>query len=87
MKKNKHTESEMVKAIQKLESGVQADVVSREYGISRATLYNWKSKYSGMEVRRITRLKEFRRRKSKIERYMQIRHSAIRFYGMSSKKR
>ena len=58
MKKSKHTESEMVKAIQKLESGVQADVVSREYGISRATLHNWKSKYSGMEVSQITRLKE-----------------------------
>ena len=58
MKKSKHTESEMVKAIQKLESGVQADVVSREYGISRATLYNWKSKYSGMEVSQITWLKE-----------------------------
>ena len=48
----------MVKAIQKLESGVQADVVAREYGISRATLYNWKSKYSGMEVSQVTRLKE-----------------------------
>ena len=58
MKKSKHTESEMVKAIQKLESGIQADVVAREYGISRETLYHWKSKYSGMEVSQVTRLKE-----------------------------
>ena len=58
MKKSKHTESEMVKAIQKLESGVHADVFAREYGISRATLYNCKSKYSGMEVSQVTRLKE-----------------------------
>ncbi len=58
MKKSKHTESEMVKAIQELESGVACEVVVREYGISRATLYNWKSKYSGMEVSQIRRLKE-----------------------------
>lgn len=58
MKKSKHTEREMVTAIQKLESGVVADQVAREYGISRATLYNWKSKYSGMEVNQISRLKE-----------------------------
>ncbi len=58
MKKSKHTEREMVTAIQKLESGVVADQVALEYGISRATLYNWKSKYSGMEVNQISRLKE-----------------------------
>lgn len=58
MKKSKHTEREMVTAIQKLESGVVADQVAREYGTSRATLYNWKSKYSGMEVNQISRLKE-----------------------------
>jgi len=58
MKKTKHTESDMVKAIQKLESGIIADIVAREYGVSRATLYNWKSRYSGMEVSQITRLKE-----------------------------
>ena len=58
MKKSKHTEREMVTAIQKLESGVVKDQIAQEYGISRATLYNWKSKYSGMEVNQISRLKE-----------------------------
>lgn len=58
MKKTKHTESDMVKAIQKLERGIVADIVAREYGVSRATLYNWKSRYSVMEVSQITRLKE-----------------------------
>jgi len=40
MKKTKHSESEMVKAVKKLESGVQADVVSRDHERSKATLYN-----------------------------------------------
>lgn len=58
MKKSKHTESEMVQAVKQLESGVSADVVSREHGISQATLYNWKSKYSGMDVSQVIRLHE-----------------------------
>ena len=35
MKKRIHSESEMVKAVKELESGVNADTVAREYGISR----------------------------------------------------
>ena len=48
MKKKVLKETEMVKAVKEL-SGLSADVVAREHGISRATLYSWKSKYSGME--------------------------------------
>ncbi|MBP5582972.1 MAG: transposase [Bacteroidales bacterium] len=57
MKKKVHKETEMVKAVKELESGMSADVVAREHGISRATLYSWKSKYSGMEVRQIEQLR------------------------------
>ena len=48
----------MVKAVQALESGLDAETVARNHGISKATLYNWKSKYSGMEVSHVRRLKE-----------------------------
>ena len=57
MKRKVHTESEMVKAVQELESGIDAETVTRNHGISKATLYNWKSKYSGMEVSQVRRLK------------------------------
>ena len=47
----------MVKAVKELESGISADIVSRDHGISRATLYNWKSKYSGMDVSQVEQLR------------------------------
>ena len=56
MKKKIHKETEMVKAVKELGSGLSADVVAREHGISRATLYSWKSKYSGMEIPQIEQL-------------------------------
>ena len=48
----------MVRAVKQLESGMSAEVISRELWISRITLYKWKSKYSGMEVSQVRRLKE-----------------------------
>lgn len=58
MKKSKHSETEMVKAVKALESGANAELLARECGVSRATLYNWKSKYSGMDVSQVQRLRE-----------------------------
>ena len=58
MKKKCQSESEMVKAVKEFESGVDADTVTRSYNISKATLYNWKSKYSGMDVSQVERLHE-----------------------------
>mgnify|MGYP000877209503 FL=1 len=58
MKKSRHSEHEIVKAVNQLDSGLSAYVICREYGISRATLYNWRSKYSGMDSSHIKRLKE-----------------------------
>ncbi len=58
MKKVRHSETEMVKAVQSLENGTSAEEVTRTYGISKGTLYNWKSKYSGMDVSQVKRLKE-----------------------------
>lgn len=58
MRKSRFTETEMVRAVKQLESGMSAEVISRELGISRITLYKWKSKYSGMEVSQVRRLKE-----------------------------
>ena len=67
MKKSIHSESEMVKAVKELASGVSAEVVAREHGVTRVTLYNWKSKYSGMDVSQIRRLKELEEENRKLK--------------------
>lgn len=57
MKKSRYTESQIVKILKEVETGRLVKEVSREYGISAATYYNWKSKYGGMEASDIKRLK------------------------------
>jgi len=58
MKKIKFSESQIIKILQEYESGREVKDMCREYGISRATFYNWKKKYSGMDASQLKRLKE-----------------------------
>ena len=58
MRKSRLTESQIIKVLKEVEGGRQVGEVCREYGVSDATYYNWKAKYSGMEVADIRRLKE-----------------------------
>ena len=58
MKKSRLTETQIVKILKEVETGRLVKEVCREYGVSEATYYNWKSKYGGMEASDIKRLKE-----------------------------
>jgi putative transposase len=61
MKKSKFTEAQIVFALQQAETGVAVAEVCRKLGISEATFYNWKKKYSGLgpvELRRLRQLEE-----------------------------
>ena len=50
MKKSRYTETQIIKVLKEVEAGRLVKEVCREYGISDATYYNWKSKYGGMEA-------------------------------------
>jgi putative transposase len=58
MKKSKFTPTQVVKILKDYEGGKSAVDVCRDYGISQATLYNWKKKYGGMEATDLKRLRE-----------------------------
>ena len=58
MKKSRYSESQIIKVLKEVEGGRTAKAVCREYGISEGTYYTWKSKYGGMEVADLKRLKE-----------------------------
>jgi len=58
MKKSRYSETQIVKVLKEVETGKLVKDICREYGISDATYYNWKSKYGGMEASDVKRLKE-----------------------------
>jgi putative transposase len=58
MKKSKFTESQMIGILKQQEQGKSVNDVCREHGIRQGTFYQWKSKYSGMEVAQLKRMKD-----------------------------
>lgn len=58
MKKSRFTETYIVKILKEVEGGRLVKEVCREYGISDATYYNWKTKCGGMEASDVKRLKD-----------------------------
>jgi len=58
MKKQKFTETQIVKALKEYEAGKNVMDICRELGIHKATFYNWNKKYGGMEHQDLKRLKE-----------------------------
>jgi putative transposase len=58
MKKIKFTESQIIQSIKAYEGGRRAEDISRELGINRATFYEWKRKYSGMDAQHLRHMKD-----------------------------
>lgn len=58
LKKNRFTEVQIVAVRKEGAAGVPVAELCRKHRISSATYYNWKSKYSGVEVSELQRLQE-----------------------------
>lgn len=58
MKRSRFTEEQIVKILKLQENGLKVTEICRQNGISEQTFYRWKSKYGGMSVSEVKRLKE-----------------------------
>lgn len=58
MKKTRFSEAQIIGILNEQEQGIKVSDLCRKHGISDATFYNWKSKYGGMKIDELKRLKE-----------------------------
>jgi len=68
MRKSKFTEGQIVAILGEGEAGVPVAEVCRKHGISNGLYYQWKSKYSGVSVNELKRIKELEAENSKLKR-------------------
>jgi putative transposase len=58
MRKLKFSESKIAAILKEAEAGVAVAELSRKHGISANAIYQWRSKYGGMSVSDMQRLRE-----------------------------
>ena len=66
--RTKYSEEKIIKILNEVEAGAKVLETCRKYGISDATYYNWKSKYSGMQVSDVKKMKELESENQKLKR-------------------
>ena len=70
MKKSRSIEEQLIGVLKEAEAGAKTKELCRLHGISEATFYNWKAKYSGMTVSEARRLKELESENAKLKRLL-----------------
>lgn len=58
MKKSRFTDSQIIAVLKQAQAGTPVPELCREHGFSSATFYKWHSKFGGMEVSMVGRMKE-----------------------------
>jgi putative transposase len=64
----KYPEEKIIAILKEVEAGAKVAETCRKYGISDATYYNWKSKYDGLELSELKRLKALEEENNKLKR-------------------
>ena len=68
MKKSRFSEAQILKVLKEQETGKKVSEICREFGISEPTFYSWKSKYGGMTLSELQRVKELESENARLKR-------------------
>jgi len=67
MKKSRYPESQIFQILKEAEAGIPVPELCRKYGMSNASFYKWRSKYGGMDVSHMKRLKELEQENARLK--------------------
>ena len=68
MKKSRYTDSQILSILKQAENGTPVPELCREHGMSSALFYRWRSKYGGMNLSLMKRMKELESENARLKR-------------------
>jgi len=70
MRKSRFTEAQIIGMIKEQEAGVLTAEVCRKHGLSQGRFYKYKSKYGGMEVSDVAKMRSLEDENAKLKRLL-----------------
>lgn len=58
MTRKRYTEEQIIAVLKQAQAGVSTAELCRQHGVSDATIYKWKAKYTGMEVSDVRKMRQ-----------------------------
>ncbi len=68
MKIRRYSEAQVLRILQEVDSGIPVVTTAREHGVSPATIHRWKSRYEGMTLSELKRLKALEEENARLKR-------------------
>ena len=67
MTRKRCTEEQIIRVMKESEAGAKTGELCRKHGMSEATFYKWKSKYAGLTVNELKRLRSLEEENRRLE--------------------
>jgi putative transposase len=67
MKRSRFTEHQILAVLKEADAGATVKDLCRRHGISPATYYQWKSKYSGLQASDLKKIRELERENARLK--------------------
>jgi putative transposase len=58
MTRKRHTEEQIIAVLKDAQAGISVQELCRKHGISDVTFYKWRTKFAGLEVSDVKRLRQ-----------------------------
>ena len=68
MKKSKFTTTQIASILKEFDNGKTAEEITRDHGVSKASLYKWRQRYGGMEASELKRIKDLEEENARLKR-------------------